>query len=101
MSQRGVLSGRPSALNKPTCLPLLRFAQVLSITLTNQREYAPFGISDDHCQKTDKRHRKVIRKELTFLDIREAVLDGQKVFDAFVITGKLLSTKNLNADYEK
>jgi hypothetical protein len=52
-------------------------------------------------KKTDKRHRKVIRKELTFLDIREAVLDGQKVFDAFVITGKLLSTKNLNADYEK
>lgn len=44
-------------------------------------------------KKTDKRYRKVIRKELTFLDIREAIRDGQKVFDTFVITGKLPSTK--------
>ncbi|WP_415770190.1 hypothetical protein [Pseudomonas sp. LB3P38] len=44
-------------------------------------------------KKTDKRYRKVIRKELTFLDIREAVRDGQKVFDTFLITGKLPSTK--------
>jgi hypothetical protein len=44
-------------------------------------------------KKSVKRYRKVIRKELTFLDIREAVRDGQKVFDTFVITGKRPSTK--------
>lgn len=44
-------------------------------------------------KKTDKSNRKVIRKELTFLDIREAVRDGQKVFDTFLITGTLRSTK--------
>ncbi|WP_223462687.1 MULTISPECIES: hypothetical protein [unclassified Pseudomonas] len=44
-------------------------------------------------KKTDKPRRKVIHKELTFLDVREAARDGQKVFDAFVITGKLPITK--------
>jgi hypothetical protein len=44
-------------------------------------------------KKTDKPRRKVIHKELTFLDVREAARDGQKVFDTFVITGKLPITK--------
>ena len=43
-------------------------------------------------KKTDKPRRKVHR-ELTFLDVREAARDGQKVFDTFVITGKLPITK--------
>ena len=40
-------------------------------------------------KKTDKPRRKVIHKESTFLNVREAARDGQKVFDTFVITGKL------------
>ncbi|UVL00528.1 hypothetical protein [Pseudomonas sp. B21-048] len=40
-------------------------------------------------KKTDKPRRKVIYKESTFLNVREAARDGQKVFDTFVITGKL------------
>ena len=39
-------------------------------------------------KKTDNPRRKVAHKELTFLDVREAARDGQKVFDTFVITGK-------------
>ncbi|MGF6669301.1 hypothetical protein [Pseudomonas monsensis] len=31
--------------------------------------------------------------ELTFLDVRQAARDGQKVFDKFVITGRLPITK--------
>jgi hypothetical protein len=46
-------------------------------------------------KNTDKRCRKVIRKKLTFLDIREAVRDGRKVFDTFLITGNLPSTKQV------
>ncbi|PZW95268.1 hypothetical protein DFS28_10778 [Pseudomonas sp. 478] len=42
---------------------------------------------------TDKPRRKVIHRELTFLDVREAVRNGQKVFDTFVITGRLPITK--------
>jgi hypothetical protein len=44
-------------------------------------------------KKTDKPRRKVIHKEVTFLDVRAATRDGQKVFDTFVITGKLPITK--------
>ncbi|QJI41252.1 hypothetical protein HKK52_10120 [Pseudomonas sp. ADAK2] len=44
-------------------------------------------------KKTDKPRRKVIHKTLTFLDVREAACEGQKVFDTFVITGKLPITK--------
>lgn len=44
-------------------------------------------------KKTDKPRRKVIHQTLTFLDVREAARDGQKVFDTFVITGKLPITK--------
>ena len=33
------------------------------------------------------------RDELTFLDVRQAARDGQKVFDKFVITGRLPITK--------
>jgi len=40
-------------------------------------------------KKTDKPRKKVTQEELTFLDVRQAARDGQKVFDAFVITGKL------------
>ena len=32
------------------------------------------------------------RDELTFLDVRQAGRDGQKVFDKFVITGRLPMT---------
>ncbi|WP_172668697.1 MULTISPECIES: hypothetical protein [Pseudomonas] len=44
-------------------------------------------------KKTDKPNKKVVEHELTFLDVRQAARDGQKVFDTFVITGKLPVTK--------
>ncbi|WP_433899332.1 hypothetical protein [Pseudomonas sp. PSE1(2024)] len=44
-------------------------------------------------RKTDKPVKKVIRDELTFLDVRQAARDGQKAFDKYVITGKLPITK--------
>lgn len=44
-------------------------------------------------QKTDKPDKKDVRDELTFLDVRQAARDGQKVFDKFVITGRLPFTK--------
>ncbi|CAH0312764.1 hypothetical protein SRABI06_05020 [Pseudomonas brassicacearum] len=40
-------------------------------------------------KKVDKRPKKVAPDELTLLDVRQAARDGQKVFDKFVITGKL------------
>jgi hypothetical protein len=40
-------------------------------------------------RKTDKPNKKDVRDELTFLDVRQAARDGQKVFDKFVITGRL------------
>ena len=49
-------------------------------------------------KKIDKHYRKVIRKELTLLDILEAVRDEQKVFDKFLITSKIPST---NTGHEK
>jgi len=36
-----------------------------------------------------KPNKKLIQHEITFLDVRQAARDGQKVFDTFVITGKL------------
>ncbi len=44
-------------------------------------------------RKTDKPSKKAVREELTFLDVRQAARDGQKVFDKFVITGRLPITK--------
>jgi hypothetical protein len=44
-------------------------------------------------RKSDKPTRKDVRDELTFLDVRQAARDGQKVFDKFVITGRLPVTK--------
>ena len=44
-------------------------------------------------RKIDKPVKKVIRDELTFLDVRQAARDGQKAFDKYVITGKLPITK--------
>jgi hypothetical protein len=44
-------------------------------------------------QKTYKPRKKIIHKKLTFMDVPEAAHDGQKVFDAFVITGKLPMTE--------
>jgi hypothetical protein len=44
-------------------------------------------------KKLDKPRKKVISHELTFLDVRQAARDGQKAFDAFVVTGKLPITK--------
>ena len=42
-----------------------------------------------HTKKTGNLRRKVILKELTFMDVRESARDGQKVFESFVITAKL------------
>jgi hypothetical protein len=42
---------------------------------------------------TQKTHKQKVRDELTFLDVRKAARDGQKVFDKFVITGRLPITK--------
>lgn len=44
-------------------------------------------------KKVDKAQKKVTQDELTFLDVRQAARDGQKVFDKFVIAGKLPITK--------
>lgn len=39
-------------------------------------------------KKIDKPHKKVISHELTYLDVRQAARDGQKAFEAFILTGK-------------
>ncbi|MCU1748716.1 hypothetical protein [Pseudomonas sp. 6D_7.1_Bac1] len=44
-------------------------------------------------KKIDKPRKKVVNADLTLLDVWQAACDGQKVFDAFVITGKLPITK--------
>lgn len=44
-------------------------------------------------KQVEKPPRKVTFQELTFLDVRQAARDGQKVFGKFVITGKLPITK--------
>jgi hypothetical protein len=44
-------------------------------------------------RKPDKPNKKEVRSELTFLDVRQAARDGQKVFDQFVINGRLPVTK--------
>ncbi|WP_181157285.1 hypothetical protein [Pseudomonas poae] len=44
-------------------------------------------------QKGEKPRKKVVSRELTFLDVRQAARDGQKVFDSFVISGKLPISK--------
>jgi hypothetical protein len=50
-------------------------------------------------RKTDKPNKKEVRDELTFLDVRQAARDGQKVFDKFVITGRLLITTRCAVNY--
>ncbi|MBI6620513.1 MULTISPECIES: hypothetical protein [Pseudomonas] len=40
-------------------------------------------------KKAKKTPKKNAPNELTFLDVRQAARDGQKVFDKLVITGKL------------
>ncbi|VVP98266.1 hypothetical protein PS914_03797 [Pseudomonas fluorescens] len=44
-------------------------------------------------KKTVNPEKKIVQHELTFLDVRRAAHDGQKVFDTFVMTGKLPVTK--------
>ena len=44
-------------------------------------------------KKLIKPRKKVISHELTYLDVRQAARDGQKAFDAFVLTGKLPVSK--------
>jgi hypothetical protein len=44
-------------------------------------------------KKIDQPRKKVVSHELTFLDVRQAARDGQKAFDAFVVTGKLPASK--------
>ena len=40
-------------------------------------------------KKSARHPKKNAPNELTFLDVRQAARDGQKVFNKFVITGKL------------
>ncbi|MDQ0126680.1 hypothetical protein J2W17_005667 [Pseudomonas lini] len=40
-------------------------------------------------KQATKANKKLIPHEMTFLEVRQAARDGQKVFDTFVITGKL------------
>ncbi|MHC8315308.1 hypothetical protein [Pseudomonas sp. LB3P31] len=44
-------------------------------------------------KKADKPRKKVVSRELTYLDVRQAARDGQKAFEAFVVTGKLPVSK--------
>ncbi|MDL5596893.1 hypothetical protein QS468_29545 [Bacillus subtilis] len=44
-----------------------------------------------------KKDKKPVRDELSFLDVRQAVIDGQKAFDEFVISGELPVTKQQNS----
>lgn len=44
-------------------------------------------------KKFNRTPKKVAPNELTLLDVRQAARDGQKVFDKFVITGKLPISK--------
>ena len=44
-------------------------------------------------KKVEKPRKTVISHELTYLDVRQAARDGQKAFDAFVLTGKLPVSK--------
>ncbi|MCO8313376.1 hypothetical protein [Pseudomonas mandelii] len=44
-------------------------------------------------KKVDKPNKKAVPRELTFLDVQQTARDGQKVFDTFVMTGKLPVTK--------
>lgn len=47
----------------------------------------------DTTKKVDKPRKKALSEELTFLDVRQAARGGQKVFDTFVISGKLPISK--------
>jgi len=44
-------------------------------------------------KKVEQPRKKVISNELTYLDVRQAARDGQKAFEAFVVSGKLPVTK--------
>lgn len=44
-------------------------------------------------KKVDKPRKKAVSEQLTFLDVQQAARDGQKVFDTFVISGKLPTSK--------
>ena len=44
-------------------------------------------------KKVDKSRKKAVSEELIFLDVRQAARDGQKVFDNYVISGKLPISK--------
>ncbi|WP_219266262.1 hypothetical protein [Pseudomonas sp. Xaverov 259] len=44
-------------------------------------------------KKVDKSRKKAVSEELTFLDVRQAARDGQKVFDTYVIRGKFPISK--------
>lgn len=46
---------------------------------------------------TRKNDRKPVRDELSFLDVRQAVVEGQKAFDEFVISGELPVAKQHNS----
>jgi len=70
-------------------LPVKTYSHKLVSMNTHPSSEAPMATT----RKTDKPSKKEVREELTFLDVRQAARDGQKVFDKFVITGRLPITK--------
>ena len=73
---------------EPSALPRTRL-----VTQADQYEYTHLGEADGYHKKVEKARRKIIHKELTFLDVRQAARDGQKVFDRFIVTSKLATKK--------
>jgi hypothetical protein len=69
-------------------LPVKTYSHKL-VSMNTHPSEAPMATT----RKTDKPNKKEVREELTFLDVRQAARDGQKVFDKFVITGRLPITK--------
>ncbi|PTC19126.1 hypothetical protein C0J26_11885 [Pseudomonas baetica] len=72
----------------PTCTSerrILLFAALSFIKPVSQYSEATMTTSG----KTEEPCKKAVREELTFLDVRQAARDGQKVFRKFVITGRL------------
>ena len=86
LNRPNVTEGRP--LGRPFGVLALSGKGAMSSVNTHPSEALAVII-----EKTDNPHRKIIHKKLTFMDVPEAAHDGQKVFDAVVINGKLPITK--------
>jgi len=72
----------------PYRLPIKNYSHKL-VDMNTYPSEAPMATT----RKPDKPNKKEVRSELTFLDVRQAARDGQKVFDQFVINGRLPVTK--------